>query len=78
MASGPSTGDDLLDGLGVRREVPCQGHAFGEDLICPCGVTWFGHQQARRSCPLDAQRGRRPGAPRCAGQPKPPQNDSES
>jgi hypothetical protein len=38
------------------RAVPCRGHAFDEDLVCPCGVTWSEHQVSPRRCRLGAQR----------------------
>jgi len=40
----------------VVRAVPCRGHAFDEDLLCPCGVTWSEHQTSPSRCRLGAQR----------------------
>jgi len=44
---------------GVIRTIPCRGHAFDEDLQCPCGTTWFEHQMSPRRCRIGAQRGKR-------------------
>jgi hypothetical protein len=41
---------------GSRDEISCRGHAFGEDLACSCGVTWWEHQRRPRSCRIHAQR----------------------
>ncbi|HKJ25518.1 MAG TPA: hypothetical protein VKB65_11885 [Myxococcota bacterium] len=42
--------------LEAPRAVPCRGHAFDEDLLCPCGVTWSEHQARPSRCRLGAQR----------------------
>lgn len=44
---------------GIVRTVSCRGHAFDEDLVCSCGVTWSAHQNAPSRCRLDAQRCKR-------------------
>ncbi|MDJ0867377.1 MAG: hypothetical protein QNK03_14800 [Myxococcota bacterium] len=40
---------------GTRRVVSCGNHAFGEGLVCRCGVSWWAHQAAPKPCPLDAR-----------------------
>jgi hypothetical protein len=44
---------------GVVRTVSCRGHAFDEELVCSCGVTWFEHQNAPVRCRVGAQRCKR-------------------
>jgi len=45
----------------ARDEISCRGHAFGENLVCSCGVTWWAHQRRPRACRLHAQRCHRAG-----------------
>lgn len=47
------------DDRGTTRLVGCGGHSFGPDLECPCGTTWFEHQNAPRRCTQKAQRCKR-------------------
>lgn len=42
----------------VTQLVPCDGHAFDPDLVCPCGITWSEHQATPRACTRSAQRNR--------------------
>ena len=51
--------EDGWSGPRVVRTVPCRGHAFGENLLCPCGTTWSEHQASPRRCRLGAQRCKR-------------------
>jgi len=55
----PADRDKRPDDRPVVRAVPCEGHAFDEDLVCPCGTTWFEHQASRGTCPIGAQRCKR-------------------
>jgi hypothetical protein len=45
----------------ARDEISCRGHAFDEDLVCSCGVTWQDHQRRPRPCRIHAQRCHRAG-----------------
>jgi hypothetical protein len=39
-----------------RRLVPCGGHAFDENLVCRCRVSWWTHQTRPQPCRADARR----------------------
>jgi hypothetical protein len=39
-----------------QRLVPCCGHAFDENLLCRCRVSWWSHQQIPQPCPMEARR----------------------
>ena len=43
----------------VVRNVSCRGHAFDENLHCPCGTTWSQHQNEPSRCRIEAQRCKR-------------------
>jgi len=43
----------------VVRSVSCRGHAFDENLNCPCGTTWSQHQNSPSRCRMEAQRCKR-------------------
>jgi hypothetical protein len=39
----------------ARSELtPSSGHAFGSDLRCTCGASWFIHRGRDEPCPLRA------------------------
>ncbi|MCH2170092.1 hypothetical protein MK489_04870 [Myxococcota bacterium] len=40
--------------------VPCGDHVFDDALVCRCGVNWWTHQRAPKTCPVNA-RGRNRG-----------------
>lgn len=40
--------------LGRSELTPSSGHAFGSDLRCPCGASWFAHRGRDEPCPLRA------------------------
>ena len=33
---------------------PSSGHAFGSDLRCACGASWFAHRERDEPCPVRA------------------------
>ncbi len=37
-----------------RDLTPSSGHAFGSDLRCACGASWFTHRGRDEPCPLRA------------------------
>ena len=55
----------VRDRAGRSELTPSSGHAFGSDLRCACGASWFAHRGRDEPCPLRAcdRKGGRPTGP---------------